>query len=143
MSGIVRYNTTMLPKNSAIHQTYHTDAPIEKVWDALVNPKTIESWGGGPARMSNKLESFSLWDGEIHGRNTEVVEGKKLVQEWYAWDESLGASTVTFTITVDGKETVIDLSHSNVPESEYEEVEVGWKNYYMEPILEWIENDDH
>lgn len=122
-----------------ISQTYHIDASIEKVWDALVNSKSIDAWGGGDAVMSDRLEAFSLWDGEIHGKNLEVIPNKKLVQEWFAWDETLGTSTVTFTLSQDGKETVVELEHAGVPESEYEDVESGWKNFYMEPLIAYVE----
>ena len=45
-----------------IKQEYHIWAPLERVWDALVNPKTIEKWGAGKAEMSDKEEKkFSLW----------------------------------------------------------------------------------
>lgn len=125
---------------TSLTHTYHIDAPIEKVWDALVNPSTIEAWGGGPAKMSDRLESFSLWDGEIHGKNIKVVKEKEMVQEWYAWDVSLGASTVTFTLSQEGKETVVELVQTKIPESEYEEVDSGWKNFFMEPLIELVEN---
>lgn len=124
----------------SLEQTFHINAPIEKVWDALVNTQTIEAWGGGPAQMSERLESFSLWDGEIFGKNIEVIPDQKLSQEWHGWDESLGASTVTFSLSIEGKETVLSLTQTDIPESEYEEVEAGWRNYYLEPMIEFIEN---
>lgn len=38
-----------------IVQNYHIDAPIEKVWEALVNAQEISGWGGGPAKMDDKI----------------------------------------------------------------------------------------
>lgn len=125
---------------TSLTQTYHIAAPLEKVWDALVNPDTIDSWGGGEAHMSERLEAFTLWDGEIYGKNLEVVTQKKLKQEWSAWDSSLGASVVTFTLSTEGKETEVELTQTNIPASEYEDVEAGWKNFYMEPLIELVES---
>ena len=96
-------------------------APLDKVWDALVNPKTIEKWsrldssaehptgsrevlqkeatslgGAGPAKMSSKNGfSFSLWGGDIWGKNIKVTPKKELIQEWFAgkWPKP---SIVTF-----------------------------------------------
>lgn len=34
----------------AIRQIYEIHAPIEKVWEALVDPRIIAKWGGGPAK---------------------------------------------------------------------------------------------
>lgn len=58
-----------------IKKTYTINAPIEKVWDALVNPSTINKWGGGPSKMSSaKSFEFELWGGDIYGTNTKVVK---------------------------------------------------------------------
>ena len=58
-----------------IKQAYNINAPVDKVWKALVDPKVIDAWGGGPAKMAAKADtSFSLWDGDIHGNNLEGVE---------------------------------------------------------------------
>ena len=57
-----------------IKKNYVVNASIEKVWDALVNPSTINKWGGGPAKMSAVSASeFELWGGDIYGKNTKVV----------------------------------------------------------------------
>ncbi len=49
-----------------IKQTYIIKAPLEKVWNALTDPKIIEKWGAGPAIMDSKEGTeFSLWGGDI------------------------------------------------------------------------------
>lgn len=68
-----------------IRQIYKIHAPISKVWQALVDPRIIEKWGGGPAIMSNKEGfNFSLWGGEIHGTNTKIKPEATLEQDWYS-----------------------------------------------------------
>jgi len=37
-----------------IKQTYLVNSSLEEVWQALVNPKYINAWGGGPAKMDGK-----------------------------------------------------------------------------------------
>ena len=64
-----------------IHQLYHIHAPIALVWQALINPKVIDQWGGGPAKMSDKKEKFTLWGGDIWGTNMEVLKEKKLLEQ--------------------------------------------------------------
>lgn len=103
-----------------VKQTYHIAVPAKKVWAALVDAKQINKWGGGPAKMSAKKDAeFSLWGGEIWGKNTAVVTEKKLAQEWWCkgWKE---ASELTFTLhkekSVAGKiGTRVELLHKNVP----------------------------
>jgi activator of HSP90 ATPase len=56
----------------------------DEVFLALVNPFTIELWSGYQAKMNDKEGSeFSLWEGDIVGKNIEVKTDKLLVQEWY------------------------------------------------------------
>ena len=72
----------MSEKKETINQEYVIDSPAAEVWNALTNTDYIEKWGGGPIKMDDKVGSeFSLWGGDIHGKNIEVVENKKLVQE--------------------------------------------------------------
>ncbi|MCL6096844.1 MAG: SRPBCC domain-containing protein [Patescibacteria group bacterium] len=122
-----------------IVQDYHINAPIEKVWEALVNSQDINNWGGGPAKMDDKEGTkFSLWGGDIYGTNIEVERFKKLVQEWYGgkWEEP---SIVTFKLEKHGNSTGVQLLHENVPDKEYDDIDKGWKEYYLGPLKEYAE----
>ena len=124
----------------AIRQTYHIKASVEEVWRALVDPKYIEGWGGGPAKMSDKVGSqFSLWGGDIYGKNIEVIANKKLIQEWFGgkWDKP---SIATFALSSKNDQTTIEFTHVDVPENEYKDIEQGWKDYYLGPIKKYLEN---
>ena len=129
-----------------IRQSYTIHASIGKVWQALVDPTQIEGWGGGPAIMNDKVgTTFKLWGGEIYGKNIEVVSHKKLVQEWFGgkWDEP---SILTVHLykkdpsTSSGQVTVVDLLHEKVPDEEAKDIEQGWKDYYMNPLKEFVES---
>lgn len=121
-----------------ITQIYHIKAPIEKVWDALVDPKIINKWGGGPAKMSEKLGAFSLWGGDIHGKNTKVISEKELGQDWFGgnWDEP---SVVRFSLSQKDGITTVILDHKNIPDEEVKDITEGWKDYYMGPLKKLIE----
>ena len=122
-----------------IKQTYHIKAPVEKVWEALVNPKVIKEWSGSSAKMDAKVGSqFELWDGDIHGKNTEVIENEKLVQDWYGgdWDEP---SKAIFTLSDREDKTQIDFINENVPDDAAEDIEDGWDRYYLGEIKKLLE----
>ena len=124
----------------AIRQTYHIKASVEEVWRALVDPKYIEGWGGGPAKMSDKVGSqFSLWGGDIHGKNIEVIANKKLIQEWFGgkWDKP---SIATFALSSKNEQTTIEFTNVDVPEEEYKDIEQGWKDYYLGPLKDYLES---
>src|SRR3972149_5421089 len=117
-----------------IKQNYTIKAPVARVWQAFVDPKIIDSWGGGPAKMDDQVGTkFSLWGEDIYGTNTEVIPEKKLVQDWYGgdWDKP---SIVTFTFTDRGDETEIDLVHTDLPDGEEDNFADGWKSYYVGAI---------
>ncbi len=122
-----------------VKQTYHIEAPVEGVWEALVNPSEIDAWGAGPAIMDDKEGTeFSLWNGDIHGKNIEVKKNEKLVQEWYSgdWPEP---SIVSFLLTQEANGTQVDLIHENIPDKEAKEIETGWKKYYLGEIKNLLE----
>jgi activator of HSP90 ATPase len=55
-------------------KTFKINAEPSDVYSAITNPYTIELWTGYPAVMSEEPGSeFSLWDGDITGKNIEFV----------------------------------------------------------------------
>lgn len=123
-----------------IKQTYSINASIKDVWQALVDPKIIVKWGGGPAQMDDRVGTkFTLWGGDIYGKNIKVVENEELVQEWFggSWDKP---SIVTFTLKKKGNETEVNLQQEDVPDTEIDDIAEGWKDYYLGPLKDYLEN---
>ena len=119
---------------STITKEYHIMAPLEKVWQALVDPQVIAKWGAGPAKMKAQAGfKFSLWGGDIHGKNLEIIPHQKLVQDWYGgnWPRP---SQATFTLTHKAGCTTLKLSHTDVPEKEVQAIDHGWDDYYLGPL---------
>jgi activator of HSP90 ATPase len=122
-----------------IKKVYKISSSIEKVWNALINPSVIDKWGGGPSKMdSNVGSNFELWNGDIYGKNIEVIEENKLVQEWFGGDWPK-PSIVTFTLIKDGINTILELEQINVPDEEYIDIEEGWDDYYIGPMQKMLE----
>jgi len=122
-----------------ITKDYFIKAPTLEVWKALVNQKYIENWGGGPAKMDDKIDTkFSLWGGDIHGKNIEVVTNKKLVQEWYGGDWQK-PSILTFKLEEEKDGTRLTLFQTDVPEEELNDIDAGWDDYYLGPLKEYLE----
>ena len=124
-----------------IKQSYRIRASIHKVWEALTKPEHIDAWGAGPADMTDlPNREFSLWGGDIHGKNLDIIPDEKLVQEWFGgdWPEP---SIVTINLTEGEGYTRVDLLHENVPDDEAEDIISGWKDYYFEPMKNYLENN--
>lgn len=123
----------------SLKQTYTIKASVGKVWQALTDPKIIDAWGGGPAKMQAKVGfKFSLWGGDITGTNIKVVPEKVLAQDWMSgkWD---GFSKLEFKLSENGGVTTIVLTQSNIPDSELDDIAEGCKVYYLGEIKELLE----
>jgi activator of HSP90 ATPase len=81
-------------------KSFKINAEPSDIYSAITNPYTIELWTGYPAVMSEVPGSeFSLWDGDITGKNLEFIPDKKIVQEWFFGDQP-EKSTVTIIILI-------------------------------------------
>ena len=120
-------------------KSYFISAPPEAVWRALTDPAVIDAWGGGPAEMrAESGAAFRFWDGDIYGTVTAAEPPARLVEEWWndEWDE---ASYVTFELTSESGGTRLTLAHTNVPEDEAVEFDVGWDDEYLGPLKNLLE----
>ena len=117
---------------------YVLPAPPADVYLALTNPKSIMLWSGDLAEMNEIPGSeFSLWDGSIVGKNLEFEIDKKIVQHWYFGDESQD-SIVTIKLHAKGLETSMEVTHTNIPDADYDAIVEGWNNSYFAGLLEFF-----
>lgn len=122
-----------------ITRTFNIHVARSHVWKALVDPKILAAWGAGPAAMSaRKGAKFSLWGGDIIGRNLEVVKEKKLVQEWQEKNWKV-PSKVTITLKLVRLGTQVRVVHQDVPAKEFEALRKGWKDSYFQPLKQFLE----
>lgn len=122
-----------------IKQEYLINSTSHNVWEGLTNPDLIKKWSGENAVMDDKKgTNFKLWNGDIFGKNIEIIIKKKLVQQWYGgdWEKP---SIVTFKLEDLGSKTKVTLIHEDVPKKEYKDIEQGWKDYYMNPLKKLLE----
>ncbi len=109
----------------------------EYLYLALTNPLTIRLWSGDEAVMSTEPGSeFSLWEGNICGKNIEFEENKKIVQEWY-FGEQEQPSIVTIKLHLDKKGTSVELRHTNIPDDDYDDFVAGWDDMYWGAIIDF------
>lgn len=116
-------------------------AEPQDVFTALTNPFTIELWSGETAVMSAEEGfEFSLWGGDIVGKNLELIPNEKLVQEWYfEGNDTDGKSIVTFKIWPKKGNSSIELRHTNIPDEAYDNIVEGWYDSYLGAIKALLE----
>ncbi len=110
------------------------NADPSDIYAALTNPFTIELWSGYKAVMNEETGSeFSLWEGDIEGKNIEFIRGRKIVQEWYFGDQP-EKSIVTISIKPVKNFSEVTVEHTNIPDESYENISLGWNEYYFGAI---------
>jgi len=119
-------------------KTFRIYAEPSDVYSALTNPLTIEVWSGYPAIMSEEPGSeFSLWEGDITGRNLEFIKDRKIVQEWY-FGEQTDKSIVTISIQSDKEDSQVTVEHTNIPDKDFTDIAEGWREYYIGAIADFF-----
>ncbi len=117
---------------------YKIKASPEEIYAAITNPFSIELWTGEKAEMStNAGEEFSMYNGDISGRNLQFEENSKLIQEWYFGDQE-APSVVTITLSADRNATKIELLHTNIPDEAFEDITHGWDESYFAALKEFF-----
>jgi len=120
---------------------FNMPATPEEIFIALTNPFTIELWSGYKAKMDDKEGTeFTLWDGDISGKNLEIEKEKKIVQEWY-FGEQDKRSIVTIKIHEKKKGSQIELHHTNIPDEVYDNMINGWNEYYFGALKTFFEEE--
>jgi activator of HSP90 ATPase len=118
---------------------FKIQASVQDVYNALVNPNMIELWTGDDVVMDDQVGTeFSLYEGNITGKNLEIIPEKKLVQQWYFGDQE-EASIVTIKLHQDKDNTSVEVRHTNIPDEAYDNIVEGWSYAYFEPIMELLE----
>jgi uncharacterized protein YndB with AHSA1/START domain len=122
-----------------IRRSFVIKADKNEVFNALTNPLAIELWTGYPAVMDSKPGTeFSLWEGDITGKNLEIIPGEKIVQEWF-FEDPENPSIVTIELEDENKGTRIKLLHTNVPDEAYGNIDYGWKEYFFGAMKKYLE----
>ncbi|OGH05214.1 MAG: hypothetical protein A2W22_01170 [Candidatus Levybacteria bacterium RBG_16_35_11] len=123
----------------SLKKSYLINTSPFKIWKGLTIPKEIEKWTGSPAVMDEREgTNFKLWDGDIFGKNKEMIKNKKIVQEWYSgnWDKP---SIVTLLINNKDGKSEVELIHDDIPDNDFESINQGWDDYYFNPLKEYLE----
>lgn len=123
-----------------IHQEVTFSTTPEGLYDAYMSADKRAEYTEGKAEISGEEGgAFSAHDGQIVGRNIELVKGKRIVQAWRvsAWPEGL-YTTVHFELVPDGDKTKLVMDHYGVPDEFEEHIAGGWHARYWEPMAKYF-----
>jgi uncharacterized protein YndB with AHSA1/START domain len=118
---------------------YLIAAPPDQVYLALTNEATFQLWSGDKADIqAYPGGEFSLWDGSIVGKFLELEPSVKIVQQWY-FGEQEEASIVMIKLHPHGEGTSAEVRHTNIPESDYQDIVDGWNDVFFASLQEFYE----
>jgi uncharacterized protein YndB with AHSA1/START domain len=133
-------------KTRTIRQSVFLPAPPAVVYATLLTSKGHSGFSGAPARITPKVgATFTVWGGYIHGKNLELVPGKKIVQSWRPSEETWPQdyySTVSFALAPAKGGTRLTFVHSGVLPDHAGHLSSGWKKSYWEPLTEYLSRSD-
>lgn len=126
---------------TSLHQEVTFDAAPARIYQALLNSKQFAAFTGPPATIDPKAGgAFSLFGGQVVGRNVELVAGKRIVQAWRPiGDFPDGVYTlVKFELTPKGKGTLVVLDQTGFPPGHYDHLYAGWGEHYWVPLKKFL-----
>ena len=131
----------MKTKVRTIKQKVVIPASPKEVYEAYVDPKKHSQFTGskatGKAVVGGK---YTAWDGYIFGKNLELEDGKRVVQEWTTtdWPKGYGPSRLELCFNEVPEGTELVMVHSDVPEEQADETAKGWIEWYWNPLKKYF-----
>lgn len=116
-------------------------APPEEVYLGLTKAQSIQLWTGAEVQFTEEVDTeFSLWDGDIVGKNLEFEPNKKIVQQWYFGEEN-EPSIVTIKLHPDKKGTSLEFVQTNIPDEDFDDFTEGINEYYLDGLADFFEEE--
>jgi len=131
----------MKMKTETIRQKVLIPAAPSEVYEAFIDAKKHSKFTGSKATIDPKVGGeFTAWDGYITGKNLELQDGKRIVQEWITteWPRGYPPSRLELTFTKAKTGTEISMIHSDVPAEQSDDVAQGWTEFYWEPLKKYF-----
>jgi activator of HSP90 ATPase len=125
---------------TSLHEDIELKSTPQRIYEALLDAKQFASFSGMPAEIDpNAGGAFSMFGGQIVGRNVELVPNQRIVQAWRPthWDPGV-YSIVEFDLKPGTSGTLVVLEHKGFPEGDFDHLEWGWHTHYWEPLKKYF-----
>ena len=116
-------------------------ASAKQIYKSWLSTQGHTKMTGGTAYVSDKIgDKFTAWDGYINGRNLVLEPYSKIIQSWRSsnFENQEEDSQIEVSLSENGDETTLTLTHSKVPESGEHYIK-GWDEHYFEPMKKYFE----
>jgi activator of HSP90 ATPase len=125
---------------TSLHEEIELKSGPQRIYEVLLDAKQFAAFTGMPAEIDAKPGgAFSMFGGQIVGRNVELVPNQRIVQAWRPthWDPGIySIAAFAFKPKVGG--TLVVLDHKGFPEGDFDHLEWGWHNHYWDPLKKFL-----
>jgi activator of HSP90 ATPase len=120
----------------SIQQQAMIAADPAQVYAVLADADALSVLSGKHGVMGASAgEEFSAFDGNVVGRQIELVPGERIVQAWRfpVWAPGV-YSIVRFTLTAEDGGTCLVIDQHGVPDDWHQHVDTNWPTFYLTPL---------
>lgn len=112
--------------------TFKNTTPDE-LYDLYMDSDKHSIVTGATATLNKKAgEAYMTYDNYVTGKNLQLITGKLIVQTWRASDWGPGDVDSTFILLFEknGKDTIVYMTHANLPERQASDLKQGWIDFW-------------
>ena len=113
-----------------------------QVYELLMNERHFKAFTGEEASIMRQAGGkFKAYGDYINGVTVELESPKKIVQRWRAadWEDKNHYSTVSFEISQNGNDAVLNFTQHEIPEKNYNKTKQVWNDHYWDRMKAYIE----
>lgn len=129
-------------ETGVINQSVTFECSTQMLYDILMDEKLHSIITGSSVIMSNEIGGkFSVFDDYCSGYTIELDTGNKIVQAWNFKEDGWPAnhySVCSFIFKPLPQGCLLTFNQTNIPEHKVEALKEGWKEYYWEPIKNYL-----
>ena len=145
--GLLLGSLAMVPVQAQTQKpgtTIHFDIDYkttpDRIYQVLLDAKQFNACSGLPAEIDPKAGGwFKLFDGQIEGRNVELIPNQRIVQAWRPSSWPAGVYSIArFELVLRGSATRIVFDHAGFTEGLKDHLAGGWAEHYWEPLHKYL-----
>jgi len=125
---------------TSLHQEVAIKAEARRIYEAILDSKQFAAFSGLAADIDRKPGgAFTMFGGQIEGRNVELTPNTCVVQAWRPshWEPSV-YSIVRFDFKAQDGGTLVVLDHKGFPAGDYDHLYSGWTSHYFNPLKKFL-----
>ena len=125
---------------NSLHYELEFKAGPARLYGAILDEKQFAAFSGLAAKIDPiPGGTFSMFGGQIEGRNIELIPNQRIVQAWRPthWDPGV-YSIAHFEFKPHGDGTMLIFDHTGFPIDDRDSLDSGWTSHYWDPLRKYL-----